>query len=251
MIITKKLFLGLSAILLLTASYVTQASSAKFFADAGLSIKALEFKAQSSDSTTSYKLAPVFTMLSLSGGMVVENFYVTANLENSLFDAKLDGVVYGGDSDSLSRADRNITFGYYLRNTLSVFAGYLTGKTEDNYSSPLGNNETGTISFSENGPFVGANYLVLFTKGALSLNFAYAFLDGEYKNSYKNDATAGERKYTGDTTGISLGAKYVGQWTDNVNYYAGAKINLFDFSSATFNSEENFYIAQAGLTYKF
>lgn len=165
-------------------------------------------------------------------------------------EKKLDDAVNVGDVDTLSREDRAITVGVFITDNLSIFGGYLTGDTKDDYSTPL-NNETGEISFSEEGPFAGVNYSFLFTKGALILKFAYAFLNGEYEQTYRNDLGSGEEKYKGDTTGVSIGAKWVGKWTDHLNYYAGGKINLFKFDSDQFDTEENFYIAQAGVSYKF
>ena len=241
---------SLPAILAVNSICVTQASAIDFFVDAGMSLKLLEFNAQSSDGLTDYTLSPVFTMLSVTGGIAVQRFYLTANVERSLFDAELEDAVNPGDKDTLSRSDNSVTLGFYIKNNLSIFAGYLTGKTEDEYSSPS-IEETGEISFSEKGPFAGVNYLLLFSKGAVSLNFAYAFLDGEYEQSWKNNQVSGYEKYKGDTSGVSVGAKYVGQWTKQLNYYAGGKVNLFKFDSEQFDTEENFYIAQAGVTYKF
>ena len=218
--------------------------------DAGLAIEQLEFNVINVKSSDDYTLKPVFTMLSVSGGLVENRFYLTANIDNSLFDANLDGAVAAGDKDTLSRSDRSLTLGYYIKNNVSVFVGYLTGDTEDAYSSPL-YNETGTISFTEKGPFAGANYLLYFSKGALSLNFAYALLKGESEVTYKIGPASDKTLYKGDTSGISLGAKYVGQWMQNINYYIGGKINLFKFDATSFNTKENFYIAQAGVTYKF
>ena len=229
---------------------VTQASAMDYFVDAGMSLKQLDFKAQSSDGLTDYTLNPFFTMLSVTAGLVADRFYLTANVERSLFDTKLNDAVNTGDKDTLSRSDNSVTFGYYIKNNFSIFAGYLTGDTEDEYSSPS-ISETGKISFTEKGPYVGANYLLLFSKGAVSLNFAYAFLNGEYKQTWKNTQGPGQEKYKGDTSGVSMGAKYVGKWTQHLNYYAGGKINLFNFKSSQFDTQENFYIAQAGVTYKF
>ena len=96
---------------------------------------------------------------------------------------------------------------------------------------------------------MGANTVIPISTGALSVNFAYAFLDGEYETHYKNAAGQGEQTIKGDTTGISVGAKYVGQWKPRINYFLGAKLNLFEFKSESFTTEENFYIAQAGFSY--
>jgi len=190
-------------------------------------------------------------MLSVTAGVVFEKLYITANIENSVVDAKIDNVILSGDTDKLSRNDRNITIGYYTKNNLSVFLGYLTGETEDRYSSPNKFNESGNITFSESGLYVGANYIILLSPGAISINVAYALLNGTYDATYQNDNDFGAISHSGDTTGVSIGAKYVSPWNKQINIFVAAKINLFQFDSNSFDSEEKFYIAQAGASYKF
>ena len=141
----KKLLCYVSVIMSANMLCVLQANAANYFLDGGLSVKRLEFKAQSSDGLTDYKLTPFFTMLSVTGGVVNNRYYVTANIESSLSDTSLNDAVSQGDKDTLSRSDNSITVGYYIKNNVSIFAGYLTGKTKDDYSSPS-INESGNIS---------------------------------------------------------------------------------------------------------
>jgi len=92
--------------------------------------------------------------------------------------------------------------------------------------------------------------VVLLSSGALSLNAAYAFLDGEYNIAYVNNINSGKIIHSGDTSGISIGSKYVSKWSKQLNYFLGVKINLFEFTSSSFDTEEQFYVAQAGFSYK-
>ncbi len=241
----------MSAILLLNLLAIGEANAVNYFADAGLSLKQLDFNAVSSDGLTNYSLKPLFTMLSVSAGLVENRYYASLNLENSLSDAKLNDTVNVGDKDAVARADRVLTLGYFVNDTVSVFGGYLTGKTEDQYSFPTQYNESGVTTFSEKGPFFGMNYSFILPLGALSINVAYAFLNGEYAMAYSNDLASGKETYTGDTSGLSFGAKFVGQFSPSANYYIGGKVNSFKFDSDAFQTEEKFYIAQLGLTYKF
>lgn len=238
---------------LVVANFILSSSSfaATYFADAGVLMKRMEFNAKSSNGLTDYSLKPIFASLSVSASMVGDGYYLTANIDNSLVDSKINDTVYVGDEDSLSRADRSITVGYNLAQRASIFLGYLNGETKDEYSFPV-NNETGTITFSEKGLFIGANYLYVIGESALGLNIAFASLNGEYNNTYKTNATTGERNYSGDTTGFSLGAKYIAKkWSNGNSAYLGCKINLFNFKSPEFDTKENFYVLQAGLTHRY
>ena len=117
-------FMRCSMTLGLLILVVIPVSAAEYFTNAGVSFKRLDFSVQDPASKADYALSPVFTMLSVSGGMVVEDYYLAVTLEQSLFDAELDSAVLSGDKDSLSRSDSNITLGYYIKNNISVFAGY-------------------------------------------------------------------------------------------------------------------------------
>lgn len=222
-----------------------------YFLDTGYAMKRLEFSAQASDASTNYRLAPLFHMFTVTGGVSSDKLYLTGSIEKSLFDAKIDNVTFNADQDKISRSEYSITAGYYVTNRFSLFAGYLNGDTEDHYTSPAGNNEIGQITFSESGLYAGGNYLWFFEKSALSLSLAYALLNGRYEFHYNNNLSSGANTYDGDTRGLSIASKYLILGKQNVNYFLGAKLNLFNFDSDAFSTREDFYVAQAGMNFRF
>ncbi len=180
-------------------------------------------------------------------------------------DGEINLIALQGSDVDVSREDVSLTLGYNAWRTLNLFIGYLNGETEltpDPFCADLvlpidaDDIARGQVSctrtnragfqfflgdqgfynsqpeyrqtYSEDGPYIGASYSFRFQElGTLSLSFAYADMEGEYKDN-ANDPDAifnvdGEASflpfnYRGDTRGTSIGITWTGSLGDTTAY---------------------------------
>jgi len=134
---------------------------------------------------------------------------------------------------SFDREDTTITLGWSIMDGVSVFTGYKYGETTTD-----GDGVNFKETFEEDGPFVGASYSIPFEAGNLTFSAAYASMDGDFKSNQEIEILTGlvnitqnSLKYKGDTTGLSFGASWSGELTDNMIYTVSLKHQKYDFDS--------------------
>lgn len=181
-----------------------------------------------------------------------------------------------GDSD-IDRSQYSISIGYNVIDNLVVYTGYRESKTDFDNKLILSGYTTGLVNeqgsklplefipptavtlnqeFKQRGPFIGAAYgWNIMDKGIFSLNFSVGSFRGTIKESWSlNQGKIPVPEVSGDVIGLTLGASWRGEITDNLGYSVAVSGYNFSYdsdnnNSANFSEKEiNF---SAGLSYRF
>ena len=262
---TKLLYLICSLFLILPTIETSAAEESDFSVVAGgaINYKTLEFN------ITGETFKPQLVTFDLSFTGVYKSFYATINYDKSIQDDYVYNYDFATQDDAvmqISREDSGLTLGYSFANSLSVFGGYLDGVTTvlipGNYGAiqdpnPLNHEPerfNGVFDFAMAGPFIGVGYAVpLGQKATLSLNIAYANMDGELLF----DLGPAVEKIDGDTTGFSYGISVSGPLADSMAYRIGIKANRYKFedkdfipgvTSDDFTHDQNYSIFYVGVS---
>jgi len=129
------------------------------------------------------------------------------------------------------RRDYSFTFGKkILDGRAGIYAGYKEGKT----GGPQAQGEH--LSFEEKGFFIGGNYRWLISDiGVISLNLAYAKMDGN--RTQKTNTGAEDKGFiinldgNGDAEGLSYGASWSSRLTDHISYSVGLEVRRYTFDN--------------------
>lgn len=196
-----------------------------------------------------------------------------------------------GSEIDVERSDNSYTFGYNAWRTLNIFVGYLDGETklvpdafcanpfdtipcsrtnrafQQYYLGDEGfveNQATYTQIYSESGIYFGASYSVAIRDyGSLSMSFAQAEMDGEYKDNANDPtnayaATFVAFHYKGQTRGSSISLTWSGPLGDRAGYFfdirrqrysmtGNDQTGLPNFNGVTLNTEEKILGISAGV----
>lgn len=118
------------------------------------------------------------------------------------------------------------SFGSY-----SISIGFKGSQTEFNqsYINSLDPVNLGSV-FKLDGPFISAAYGVVVAGGVIGFNVAVADLDGEWKFSRTgfNSVGTDQAKFTGSSTGVTLGVSWKKPINDDWSYSLGA--DYYDYS---------------------
>lgn len=157
--------------------------------------------------------------------------------------------VQGSEID-VSRRDYSITLGYNVYRGLNIFIGYLDGETTLkpdaffdringfynkaylNFDENLqgGYSPTYEQTYEETGPYIGASYSWHFVDvGTLSASYAYADMDGEYKDNALcviNSCSAFQ--WEGSSTGSSLGLTWTAPLGENSSYFFDVRRQIYE-----------------------
>ncbi len=146
----------------------------------------------------------VFPVANLTGGLAYGRFNLAANVSGSMQDADISEEDYTGDA---SRQDLDITLGYQLNRTFSLFVGYKSGETELHKKSRLDGVGSSNESYKQEGLFAGFGMGVAFENaGKLDFSVAYADLDASNRFTADGDgADPGEDKEFDDIEGRTSG----------------------------------------------
>lgn len=126
------------------------------------------------------------------------------------------------------RKDYAITLGKKILDQRGgVYVGYKVGESQAD-----GNQGT-TLSFKEKGYFIGGNYgWPIADKGVLSVNLAYAMLDGDLKEvvspAFPPDLSTDA---TSDAKGLSYGVSWFSSITDQLSYSLGLDVRKYTFDN--------------------
>ena len=202
------------------------------------------------------RFKPKFTTLDWAITAAYKKAFVKINFDQSIKDHNqvnntLDGSgAFDNTRTTLSREDSGLTIGYSVLNNVSIFGGYKYGKTSGvdtgqikqvTFTGPPGGTrfytDNSSISFTEDGPFLGVSYSHLLKKsGTVNFSFAYANLDGESSfNRVEPDPVTGDLTVfindtsTGDSTGISYSISYTDKLVESINFTIALKSTRYEF----------------------
>ena len=218
-----------------------------------------------------------FPSANIPVALTMGNFQLALNASSTLANAD---IAEEEDIGEASRKDLDLTLGYRVTKTWSVFAGYKYGKTEmtfiprdiDEEIDEEEGEEQDTLemtdeSYSQKGPFIGASYSWQFEKaGSLSLSVAYASLGATNIFSANTDEEEEADELTefddltgqikGDTKGFSYGLSWTMPLSSNLLFQTRFKINDYQqdivVDGKRFKDiDETFTTLHVGLAYVF
>ena len=146
----------------------------------------------------------------------------------------------------VERSDYSFTLGYKPTEDLSLFGGYMSGETEltpgavscvdpncPNTAATMAADGFGTYrqTYQEEGFFFGGSYGWTLGPGRLSASLAYAMMDGEYSDNYRDVVGPREFKYEGDSNGLSSALTWVAPLTESLTYYVDGRFQQYEMDA--------------------
>lgn len=183
-----------------------------------------------------------FKMFGVGGTILKNGYYFDVSYQKSLNeedsftleDSALPGGVFTETFEG-DREDYAVTFGKkFLDNSLGLYGGYKSGTSE------ASGNQGQVLSFKEDGFFVGANYgWRIANKGVLSVNLAYADLDGDLIEDVNNPAFASpavlavplDTDASSDAQGLSYGLSWSSRLTEKLSYSLALDAKKYTFDN--------------------
>ena len=168
------------------------------------------------------KFNVTFKILGVGGTFIKDGYYFDASFQDSFdeedtftFEEAAFTETFKGD-----RQDYAFTFGKkILNNRAGVYLGYKVGKSQAD------GDQGEKLSFEEDGFFIGGNYgWPIAGKGVLSVNLAYADLDGDLKEDVTNPGLTSlpvpplSMDASSDAQGLSYGVSWSSRFTQKLSY---------------------------------
>ena len=217
------------------------------------------------------KFDVTFKILGVGATFFKNGYYFDLALQKSLeeedsFTLNDPGLPGGSFNENFKgdREDSSMTLGRkILDNRGAIYIGYKTGKSEAD------GNQGQHLSFEEDGFFIGANYSwVIPDSGVISVNLAFADLDGELTEDVTNPAFESpavldvplDINASSDAQGLSYGISWSSRLSNSLSYTIGIDArsytfdNIVDSNPATITSaefEETFISTSASLFFLF
>jgi hypothetical protein len=222
-----------------------------------------------------------FPSINVPVAVTLDQWQLSANWQTSISDADISEEE---DIGKASRDDLDITLGYRISNSWTVFSGYKYGNTDveftprdfGDFEVSDGEDEASEIeeplaisqeSYKQEGPFVGVSYSWQFEKaGNLSLTLAYAKLNAinDFSSNTDDDEEDPEEvefdDITGQVKGDTHGFSYSLGWTmpvsSNLVFQTRFKVNDYKqdivFNKLRFDDvDERFTSLHVGVAYVF
>tara|TARA_R110002167_G_scaffold38470_4_gene119835 strand:+ start:2042 stop:2857 length:816 start_codon:yes stop_codon:yes gene_type:complete len=208
--------------------------------------------------------------------LTMGSWQISLNASSTLAKAE---IAEEEDIGKASRKDLDLTLGYRMTKSWSLFVGYKHGKTEMTFiprdsdeEIDLEDEEQNTVeltdeSYIQKGPFIGVSYSWQFEKaGSLNLSLAYAFLDATNNFAANTDEEEVEEELAefddltgqvkGDTKGFSYGLSWTMPLSSNLLFQTRFKINDYQQTLVVDgerfeNIDETFTTLHVGLAYVF
>lgn len=188
------------------------------------------------------KFDVTFKMLGIGGTIIKNGYYFDVSYQKSLNEEDSftleDPALPGGRFKETFKGDREdfaFTFGKKLfENRLGIYAGYKAGTSE------ASGNQGQELSFKEKGFFIGTNYgWPIANKGVLSVNLAFADLDGDLKEDTTNSAFASpavlavplDIDASSDAQGLSYGLSWTSLLTKTLSYSLALDAKKYTFDN--------------------
>lgn len=208
--------------------------------------------------------------LGIGLGVTYDRFFANAQFQKTLTKEISDQGNYGvaGGSETLSftrdtdldRQEYSLSLGFHPTQQLSVAVGYKKATTHYDWFDQERDKEMGNVgfatknnSFDVNGPFMSATYRHTIGPGALSVNFAFAKLDGEITTNriHKQgnsqlinlkDRTRSE-VISSDTRGVNLGIQWLQplKIRKNLFYTVSANWVKYNYDTDSGSFQDNFF----------
>lgn len=194
-------------------------------------------------------LKATLPVLNLQGILFYENLYTVLKIEQTLADSNVDSSIpFTTEGTSLStdvsRDDISLVLGYNLNINYSIFMGYTQGKTELTPEACADITCTNAASvmlqdgysgykqeYEESGFFVGVSLGSPVASGKLSGSLAYAFMDGEYSDNYRDQFGPSEFDYEGRSKGVSASVNWTAPLTDNLFYFVDGRAQRYSMDA--------------------
>ena len=244
-------FLIISIACAITPSALLAAETG-FVGSAGIQLKQLQMEQEFSGFINRKgDLTAALPVLNLQLVGFYDQYYVGAKVETNLAtDEVSSDVPFTTENTSLNteveRNDYNLTLGYKPTEDLSLFGGYMSGETEltpgavscvdpncPNTASTMAADGFGTYrqTYQEQGFFFGGSYGWTLGPGRLSASLAYAMMDGEYSDNYRDAVGPREFKYEGDSNGVSTALTWVAPLTESLAYYVDGRFQQYEMDA--------------------
>lgn len=197
---------------------------------------------------TSGDLSASLPVINLQAIFFYNSFYLSGKFETDLASSSTSSTIpfttAGTDLDTeVGRDDSNITAGYRISDQVSIFGGYMMGKTElipdtcancSNLASVMQRAGYSTYRqhYRESGFFAGVSLGKNLQHGRISTSIAYALMDGEYTDNYRDANGSNEFNYQGDSTGLSLAVAWSAPITESLFYFIDARIQQYDMDAS-------------------
>jgi len=179
-------------------------------------------------------------LVTLNPGVAIayKRFYANLNFDKSIDSASTTQIDNSLPSMlTMSRSDTVLTLGYRPLDSVSLFAGWLSGEIGAYLNGQR--NEGGQptfytqeISYTEKGPFVGFALSHAFgDKGSISFSVAYAQLSGNMSQTRYVGGNFPYTQYTNDNAdvkGVSYGLVWTGPLNGSMNYRLGIKSTRYE-----------------------
>ena len=181
----------------------------------------------------------------VGGGVTVsvDRFFIDVSGQYS-FDGDEDlslDVEAGGDAISdldqdvdFDRFEAAIALGYRITDHFSGYVGYRYADVDFDGSGSLGGIGVDfSTDFEQHGPLIGASYVIPKTilNGALVINAAVTYLDGDLENELDADAGIDDVKFDidGDAFGFNGGISWATPISDRAKFVLGGDVSSYQF----------------------
>lgn len=188
------------------------------------------------------KFDVTFKILGVGATFFKNGYYFDLALQKSLeeedsFTLNDPGLPGGSFNENFKgdREDSSMTLGRkILDNRGAIYVGYKIGKSEAD------GNQGQHLSFEEEGFFIGANYAwVIPDSGVLSVNLAFADLDGDLKEEVTNPAFESpavldvplDINASSDAQGLSYGISWSQRLSNSLSYTIGIDARSYTFDN--------------------
>lgn len=238
---------------LASVSSVSIAAETGFVGSAGLQYKQLKMDqkikgAQAAGSgLNNGEVKASMPVLNLQLVGFYDDFSVLLKYETALQEDAADATVphtRGNTSldTDVDRNDYSISLGYRVNDLLSVFGGYMDGKTVLAPNACVGCNNTASLmkddgfgkyeqEYRESGFFIGASSGLAIGDGRLSGSLAYAFMDGIYEDNYRDRDGADKFKFEGDSKGLSASVTWLAPINESLLYFVDARMQRYSMDA--------------------
>jgi hypothetical protein len=224
---------------LLLLSMTARAAVIEFVPSVGVGMSTLDFHQKLPNGDTNNQNGD-FTIAYVSGAFIVDRIIVNASMDIPFNDdhfyrdnplPQVNGV------SQVGREDYNVTFGYAVRDWVTVFTGWSIGITE--FTSTTQPNNMGYISrHDDSGPFAGVSIAYnMGDNGSVGFDVAYASFNSEINNRTPDPAltSLNHQKIIGDTTGLSYGVQWNSTPGKLASYFVKIRIRDYRFDAQTSN----------------
>lgn len=251
-------FIGVLALLSGAGVSTVGAAELGFMGAAGLQFKQLTMEqtfsgvdSQELSAGNAGDLTATLPALTLQGIIFYDAFYAALKIESGLstegVESDIPFTTAGTNlSTDVGRDDFSLSVGYKVWQDLSVFGGYMSGKTEltpetgtcagtcPNIASQMADDTRREYrqEYEEQGVFFGASYGWEIGPGRLGTSLAYALMDGQYTDNFIADGGSQEFDYQGDSKGLSAAVTWSAPINERFGYFVDGRLQSYSMDAS-------------------